>query len=61
MKRRVALLTLITLVMLPAVAGAQGLPAARPEQVGLSSERLERVSRVLRAEIDAGKSPARSR
>jgi CubicO group peptidase (beta-lactamase class C family) len=57
MKRRVALLTLITLVMLPAVAGAQGLPAARPEQVGLSSERLERVSRVLRAEIDAGKIP----
>ncbi|HEX2438486.1 MAG TPA: serine hydrolase domain-containing protein [Methylomirabilota bacterium] len=57
MKRHVALLTLITLGLLTSHAGAQGLPAARPEQVGLSSERLERVSRVLRAEIDAGKIP----
>jgi CubicO group peptidase (beta-lactamase class C family) len=30
---------------------------ARPEQVGLSSERLERVSRALRGEIEAGKFP----
>ena len=52
MKQRVVLLTLITLVLLTSIAGAQGLPAAKPEQVGLSSERLERVSRVLRAEIE---------
>jgi CubicO group peptidase (beta-lactamase class C family) len=36
---------------------AQGLPTAKPETVGLSSERLERVSRALRSEIEAGKFP----
>ena len=58
MKRRhVALLTLISLVVFTTHVWAQGLPTAKPEQVGLSSERLERVTRALRAEIEAGKIP----
>jgi len=58
MKRRsVALVTLISLVVFTTQVWAQGLPTAKPEQVGLSSERLDRVSRALRGEIEAGKIP----
>ena len=58
MKRRcVALVTLISLVVFTTHVWAQGLPTAKPEQVGLSSERLERVTRALRGEIEAGKIP----
>jgi CubicO group peptidase (beta-lactamase class C family) len=58
MKRRsAALVTLISLVVFATHVWAQGLPTAKPEQVGLSSERLERVSRALRTEIEAGKFP----
>ena len=50
MKRRsAALVTLISLVVFTSQVWAQGLPTAKPEQVGLSSERLERVSRALRS------------
>jgi CubicO group peptidase (beta-lactamase class C family) len=57
MRRLVALVTLLSLVVFTTTAWAQGLPTAKPEQVGLSSERLERVSRALRSEIEAGKFP----
>src|SRR6185436_8107419 len=57
MKRMVALLALVSVVLLAGIGWAQGLPTAKPEQVGLSSERLERVSRALRGEIEAGKIP----
>jgi len=57
MKRLVALVTLISVVLFTTTIWAQGLPTAKPEQVGLSSERLERVSRALRGEIEAGKFP----
>ena len=57
MKRLVTLVTLFGLVILAPGVWAQGLPTAKPEAVGLSSERLERVSRVLRSEIEAGKIP----
>jgi CubicO group peptidase (beta-lactamase class C family) len=36
---------------------AADLPGARPEEVGLSSERLARVSEVLKADIAAGRIP----
>jgi CubicO group peptidase (beta-lactamase class C family) len=36
-------------------AAAQGLPAATPESVGLSSARLDRVTDALQAHIDAGR------
>src|SRR4029434_2736390 len=31
---------------------AQGLPSARPEQVGMSSERLQRITDILKADVD---------
>jgi CubicO group peptidase (beta-lactamase class C family) len=46
---------LVTLVTAP--VWAQGLPSAKPEQVGLSSERLERVVATLRADADKGRIP----
>ncbi|MGH7331630.1 MAG: serine hydrolase domain-containing protein [Candidatus Rokuibacteriota bacterium] len=57
MKRSMALLTLVGFLLLTGAAWAQGLPTAKPEEVGLSSERLQRVSRALRGEIEAGKIP----
>jgi CubicO group peptidase (beta-lactamase class C family) len=41
----------------PGGASAQGLPTTRPEQVGLSSERLARIGDWLRAEVAAKKVP----
>jgi len=38
-------------------AAADPLPRARPESVGLSSERLERIAQVLRADIERGRLP----
>jgi len=56
--RTIALLAGITLALLTAPAGAQGpLPSARPEQVGLSTERLGQLGQVLRQEIAKGKIP----
>jgi CubicO group peptidase (beta-lactamase class C family) len=40
---------------LPALA--QPLPTARPEQVGMSSQRLARIAPLLKQEIDAGRLP----
>ena len=57
MKRIVAFLTLVGLLFSTGIVWAQSLPTASPEQVGLSSERLERVSRAMRNEIEAGKIP----
>ena len=39
------------------VATAQGLPRARPEDVGLSSEALARIAPVLRTYTDSGRLP----
>jgi CubicO group peptidase (beta-lactamase class C family) len=57
MKRSVTLLTLVILLSLTAAAWGQGLPTAKPQEVGLSPDRLQRVSRALRSEIEAGKVP----
>jgi CubicO group peptidase (beta-lactamase class C family) len=43
---------LLGFLFFSAVAFAQELPAAKPEAVGLSSERLERISSVVQHEID---------
>src|SRR5688572_5117347 len=32
-----------------------GLPTAKPEEVGLSTERLARISQTLRADVDQGR------
>ena len=39
------------------VARAEGLPAATPESVGMSQERLQRIGSALGAEVDAGRIP----
>jgi CubicO group peptidase (beta-lactamase class C family) len=56
--RKLALASLSMILVLSAAgAGAESLPRADPEAVGLSAERLDRVGRVLRAEIEKGKIP----
>ena len=47
----------LVLVSFTSGAGADSLPRADPASVGLSAERLERVGRVLRGEIEKGKIP----
>ena len=49
----VALLCLVT----TGLAQAQSLPVVKPEQVGLSSERLGRITAVLKADADKGTIP----
>jgi CubicO group peptidase (beta-lactamase class C family) len=44
------------LVVLPALA-ADPLPRAKPESVGMSSERLARIGEALRADIEKGRLP----
>ena len=48
-------LVLALLVVTPAIAA--DLPTAKPEQVGLSSERLDRITQVLRADVERGRIP----
>jgi CubicO group peptidase (beta-lactamase class C family) len=50
---------LIALICLAATlpAAAQSLETVKPEQVGLSSERLERIGKIFNREIDQGKLP----
>src|SRR6516162_11800253 len=43
---------LLGLFVLKLVAVAQDLPAAKPESVGLSSERLERIAATVQRNID---------
>ncbi|HYV64844.1 MAG TPA: serine hydrolase domain-containing protein [Myxococcales bacterium] len=56
MRRLLRVLSLSVFVLVP-VAFAEALPSARPEEVGLSSERLSRIGRTLQAEIQAKKLP----
>ena len=50
-------LSLALLLALAANAAAQGLPAAKPADVGLSAERLDRITQWLKADIDKGTIP----
>jgi CubicO group peptidase (beta-lactamase class C family) len=55
---RTALLTVVAMVALAAPAFAQGLPkAARPEDAGLSSERLKRLTAAFQTDVENGKLP----
>ena len=56
MKRPVALIALLVL-LLPGAAFSQGLPTATPEEVGLSSQKLARVTEAVKAEIAKGRYP----
>src|SRR5579864_7588257 len=42
---------------LPHPLAAQGLPTAAPEDVGLSSERLNRITETFQKQVDAGEAP----
>lgn len=53
---RTALLGL-SLVTVAQLSAAQSLPTARPEQVGLSTQRLQMLTDVLKADVAAGKIP----
>jgi CubicO group peptidase (beta-lactamase class C family) len=53
--RIVAAVVLVLLVS--GAAGANGLPTARPDEVGLSAERLQRIGRTLRTDVERGRLP----
>jgi CubicO group peptidase (beta-lactamase class C family) len=57
MKRSLALVAVLVQLVLATLASAQALPAAKPEDVGLSTERLARVTRVVKSEIEKGRYP----
>jgi len=57
MRKLTLLAVSIALVLCTTTAGAESLPRAEPEAVGLSGERLERIGRVLRGEIEKGRFP----
>jgi CubicO group peptidase (beta-lactamase class C family) len=48
---------LVTALVAPAAVGAQELPRATPESVGMSSQRLARIGGALKADIDEGRMP----
>ncbi|MCP5114368.1 MAG: beta-lactamase family protein [bacterium] len=55
MKRWIALITLACAFV--SLAVANGLPTASPEEVGLSPERLERITKRMEADVAAGRIP----
>jgi CubicO group peptidase (beta-lactamase class C family) len=57
MKRLTVLLISAMLTLTSFTASGEPLPAANPEQVGLSSQRLERIGQLLKADVDKGKIP----
>src|SRR5262245_61968007 len=57
MRIKLAVSAFLFALLLSAVAAADQLPTAAPESVGLSSERLARISEVLKAEIAKGAIP----
>ncbi len=50
-------LAIASLVLVHAAAVAQGLPTAKPEAVGLSSARLDKLKTFLQGEVDQGRIP----
>ena len=57
MKALAVALTLVTTLLAVGFASAQPLPTAKPEQVGLSAQRLERVSQTIKAQMADGRFP----
>ena len=45
------------LALVSITASGEPLPAANPDQVGLSSQRLERIGQLLKTDVDKGKIP----
>jgi CubicO group peptidase (beta-lactamase class C family) len=57
MKRSCLLLSLALFLSSLVALGADPLPRAQPETVGLSSERLARIAKVVNADIERGRLP----
>ena len=57
MKTKITWLATLLVLLTVALAHAQGLPTAKPEQVGLSSERLGRLMTTLRNDVEKGEIP----
>ena len=57
MMRRSIVLALLLSLLAIGHAVASDLPTTKPEQVGLSSERLERIGQVLGADVERGRIP----
>ena len=51
--RRSIFLALVVSLVFPTIGWTQGLPVVAPADVGLSSERLERLEQVVQGYIDA--------
>jgi CubicO group peptidase (beta-lactamase class C family) len=56
MRQRLALTSLLVAVTIGSAAADQ-LPTAKPESVGLSSPRLERLAQAIRKDVEQGKMP----
>jgi CubicO group peptidase (beta-lactamase class C family) len=54
---RMAFLAILLCLSTVALAQAQSLPSAKPEQVGLSTERLNKVTAMLKADVEKGVIP----
>ena len=54
MRMRMTSLAILLCLSTVALAQAQGLPSAKPEQVGLSTDRLNMVTARLRADVEKG-------
>ncbi|HTG12519.1 MAG TPA: serine hydrolase domain-containing protein, partial [Candidatus Eisenbacteria bacterium] len=52
-----AFLAILLCLSTVALAQAQSLPSAKPEQVGLSTERLNKVTAMLKADVEKGVIP----
>ena len=57
MRMRMAFLAILLCLSTVALAQAQSLPIAKPEQVGLSTERLNKVTAMLKADVEKGVIP----
>jgi len=57
MKPPALALTALLLLLSAPPSRAQGLPTAKPEDVGLSSERLARIGAILRDDVERGRIP----
>ena len=55
--RRLMLASLVSLTLMAPALQAQNLPLAKPDEVGLSSQRLTRISDWMRAEVAQNKIP----
>lgn len=57
MKRALIVAALLLRLLAPTPGAAQGLPTAKPEEVGLSSQRLARTTEIVKGQIAKGRYP----